>query len=452
MIARFKMARLGIFVSVVVILLTGMINNVFAFDLTQWKYQAKVTVEDGTGQYCMLVLTPDIYNAARSDLGDLRLVDSDGEQIPYVLAKPTDITEKQNYRPVIINRSTGAGKAAMITLDFEKQVTKNSIEVETGGNNFRRAVKVEGSNDNIDFFTLVEQAYVFAVSFDMRFEQIDLPSNDYRYLRITVLPMATEEKSPVINEVKAFKIGENPAERQTLEMAPIEHSEDEKNNSSIYIYDLAFCRLPVSEIELDIAEDSFYRYVTIEGRDAEKRQVKIDSEDNRQRFKEVEVSWQKIINGTIYKYTSADGQKHENLILRIPSGRRVYRYIRITISNYDDKPVVVNSASANMIAHQIIFENMDNTAPILYVGSEPARVPRYDLSRRLSNPLQVNAAMAKLSGITSNPLFGQAEQKPAAWTERHKMLLLIVMVIVALVLGGFIFKSFKSIQSEQAQN
>jgi len=45
------MARLGIFVSVVVILLTGMINNVFALDLTQWKYQAKVTVEDGTGQY-----------------------------------------------------------------------------------------------------------------------------------------------------------------------------------------------------------------------------------------------------------------------------------------------------------------------------------------------------------------------------------------------------------------
>jgi hypothetical protein len=444
------MTRSIIFAPVMVMLLTGMVSDVSAFDLTQWKYQAAVTVEDGTGEYCSLTLTPDIYNAARDDLGDVRLVDTDGEQIPYVPAKPKDITERQEYRPGVINRSTGADKAAMITLDFGKQVIKNSIEVETGGNNFRRAVKVEGSNDNTEFFTLVENAYVFALSFDRRFEQIDLPTNDYRYLRITVLPMATEDKVPVVDEVRTFKIGENFAERQALEMAPIEHSEDEKNNSSIYIYDLAFCRLPVSEIELDIADDSFYRYVTIAGRDAEKRKVKIDSEDNRQRFREVDVSWERMINGTIYRYISADGQKHENLLLRIPSDTRVYRYIRITISNYDDKPVIVNSASANMIAHKIIFAKKDNAAPILYVGSESVLAPQYDLARRLSNPLQVQASVAKLGGITSNPLFGQAGQKPAAWTERHKVLLLIVMVIVILVLGGFIFKSFKSIQSEQA--
>ncbi|OHB63595.1 MAG: hypothetical protein A2168_05335 [Planctomycetes bacterium RBG_13_50_24] len=446
------MARSAIFAPVMVILLTGMVNNVFAFDLTQWKYQAVVTVEDSTDQYCGFVLTPDIYNLARGDLGDIRLVETNGEQIPYVLAKPKDITERQEYRPGVINRSTGAEKAAMVTLDFGKQVIKNSIGVETGGNNFRRAVKVEGSNDNTEFFTLVEHAYVFAVSFDRRFEQIDLPPNDYRYLRVTVLPMATEEQVPVVNEVRAFKVGESLAERQTLEMALIEHSEDEKSNSSIYIYDLAYCRLPVSEIELDIADDSFYRYVTIAGRDAEKLKVKIDSEDNRQRFREVDVGWERIINGTIYRYTSADGQEHENLILRIPSDTRVYRYIRITISNYDDKPVIVNSASANMIAHKIIFEKKDNAAPILYVGSESAMAPQYDLKRKLNNPFQVKAAMAKLSGIASNPLFEQAGQKPAAWTEKHKILLLIVMIIVALVLGGFIFKSFKSIQSEQIQS
>jgi hypothetical protein len=105
-----------------------------------------------------------------------------------------------------------------------------------------------------------------------------------------------------------------------------------------------------------------------------------------------------------------------------------------------------------MTAHKIIFEKKDNAELILYVGSESVRAPQYDLARMLSNPLQVEALVAKLSGITSNPLYGQAEEKLAAWTERHKVLLLIVMVIVVLVLGGFIFKSFKSIQSEQAQN
>ncbi|MHC4593534.1 MAG: hypothetical protein ACYS19_01145 [Planctomycetota bacterium] len=70
----------------------------------------------------------------------------------------------------------------------------------------------------------------------------------------------------------------------------------------------------------------------------------------------------------------------------------------------------------------------------------------------MSDPLQVEARVVKLSAITDNPLFGQVEQKPIPWTERHPVLLLIIMVGVALVLAGFIFKSFKSIRSEQVEN
>ncbi|GAG07913.1 unnamed protein product, partial [marine sediment metagenome] len=70
----------------------------------------------------------------------------------------------------------------------------------------------------------------------------------------------------------------------------------------------------------------------------------------------------------------------------------------------------------------------------------------------LKNPLEVKARAAKLSGIVDNPLFEEAKGKPLAWTEKHKVLLLIIMVVVVLVLGVFILKSYKSIQSEQAQD
>ena len=436
----------------IVVLLGGMVSSVFALELAGWKYRAEVTIEDGTGEYGRLILTPGIYDAARLDLADIRLLDARGEQVPYVVAKPKDIMDRFKYGPEIINRSTNSDRAAMVTLDFGRKVVKNSIDVETRGNNFRRAVKIEGSNDNVEFFTLVEKAYVFAVSYNRRFEQVDLPANDYRYLRISVLPMAEGEKSPAINEVRAFKVEKKFVERQPVQMLQMEHSEDEKSSSSIYVYDLAYRRLPVSEIELDVADDSFYRYVTLEGRDAATRKVKVDSEDNRQRFREVEVRWERIISDTIYRYTTADGKKWEKLVLRLPSERRVYRYLKITVKNYDDKPVTVRSASAKMIAHKIVFAAKDNAAATLYVGSESARTPRYDLKQRLSHPLQVKARVAKLSNITDNPLFGQAEAKPLAWTEKHRVLLLIIMVAVVLVLGWFILKSFKSIRSEQVQN
>ena len=200
------MTKSRILAIAIIVLLFGLLRTAFAFEITKWKYRAKVIIENGTSKYYTLALTPETYNAARLDLGDIRLVNTNGEQVPYVLLKPQDITEKQIYKPAVINRSTHKDKTAVVTLDFGKQTIKNSFEVITQGDNFRRAVKIEGSNDNVEFFTLVENAYTFAVRYNTRFEQVDLPANDYRYLRISVWPMATEGKNPVIEEVRAFKI------------------------------------------------------------------------------------------------------------------------------------------------------------------------------------------------------------------------------------------------------
>jgi len=232
----------------------------------------------------------------------------------------------------------------------------------------------------------------------------------------------------------------------------VEHSENEKSKSSIYIYDLAYRHLPVSEIELGVADNAFYRCVTVDGRDAATRKVKVDSEDNRQRFKEVEVRWERIVSDTIYRYTEADGKKREKLILRIPSSRRVYRYLKIAVRNYDDRPLTVNSASAKMIAENIVFAAQGDVASALYVGAKSATKPQYDLARRLSLPLQVKARVARLGGITDNPLFGKVEPRTLAWTEKHKVLLWIIMGAVVVVLAGFILKSFKSIQTKEVQS
>lgn len=436
--------------------LVGMANSAFAFDTTKWKYRAEITIESGTEEYCRLALTPEVYNAARIDLGDIRLADGNGRQVPYVIVKPQDTVERQQYKPAVINRSTSADKAALVTLDFGEKIIKNSIDVITQGSSFRRSVRIEGSNDNVEFFTLVQRAYVFAVGPNKRFEKIDLPTNDYRYLRITVWPMTDETVSPVIEEVRTFKVVRQFAKRQTVEMATIEHQEDEKAKSSIYVYDLAYRRLPISEIELDVAGDSFYRFVTLEGRDQAKQKVKLDSEDNRERFTEVEVPWERITSDTIYKYIEPSGQKREKPVLQIPAGKNAYRYLKIEISNYDDEPVVVKAASAKIIADQMVFPSPvrdtayeSNARITFYVGSASEGPPRYDIRDRLRNPSELKTNAAILSGIAENTLFREAGEKPAPWTERHQVLLLIAMAAVVLVLGSFILKSFKSIRNEQ---
>jgi hypothetical protein len=435
---------------VTVILLISTTENVFALELAEWQYRCRINLSgDNAEKYTKVDITPEIYDIAKLGLLDIRIIDSSQQQIPYLLTRPKDIDKKHKYAPRVINRSTDDKSGSLATLDFGKQTIKNCIEVETGGNNFRRAVKVEGSNDNVTFFTLVEQGFIFAVDNkkSSRFSNIDLPVNDYRYLRIAVEPMGTEKKRPVINEIRAFKREKKPAAKTTAEMVRVNHTEDEKKKLSIYEYDLRFRNLPVSEIQLDIADESFYRHITVEGRNAATRKVKLDSEDNRERYREVEEYWKNLICNTIYRYISSDGKKHEKTSLPIPSGRQAYRYLKITVRNYDDRPLKLETASAKMIPHQIMFDADSSFNGWLYVGCKSAASPRYDITYKMTKPSEIDAASAKLSPIADNPLFGKFEQKLQPWTERHKVLLLTIMAAVALVLGGFILKSFKSIQT-----
>ena len=110
----------------------------------------------------------------------------------------------------------------------------------------------------------------------------------------------------------------------------------------------------------------------------------------------------------------------------------------------------VDSIAASMLAAKLIFPRGNSRAITLYVGAESMFAAKYDLEYTLRNPEQIKTSTAQLSSLADNPLFGKkAETIP--WTEKHKALLLIALGAVVLVLGGFIFKSFKSIQRTQGQ-
>ncbi|OHB50637.1 MAG: hypothetical protein A2Y10_02115 [Planctomycetes bacterium GWF2_41_51] len=378
-------------------------------------------------------------------MSDIRIIDANGLQVPYIIARPHDITSRSRFSLAVINRSTNSQNASLITLDFGSQLIKNSLDVITDGISFRRAVKIEGSNDNINFFTVVNEAFVFAVDDRKfsRFNEIDMPANDYRYLRITVYPMPDEKNAPVINDVQTFISENKPAPRTIIAITGTNHIEDQKENISIYEYDLGFKNLPVSEIQLTFADQSFYRQVSIEGRNAVKRRVKIHSEDNRERFEDVNETWNYITGSVVYRYVSSDGKEHHNTTLPISSA---YRYLRLTIRNYDDRPLKLLSAYAEMIPHRLIFSKAGSTSPLsLYVGSQSASKPQYDIVQKLSNPLEVSTTPAIAEMITDNPLFAKEAQKPVPWTEKHRTMLLIALIAVVSIVGLYMLKSFKSI-------
>lgn len=428
-----------------------LISNAFAIDLKDWKYVSQISFAESS-EYYSLELTPQIYDLANKDLSDVRIIDANGLQVPYIIVRPHDIARRTRFSPTVINRSTTPQNASLLTLDFGLQLIKNSLDVITQGTSFRRAVKIEGSNDNINFFTVVDQAFIFAVEDKnfSRFNEIEMTANDYRYLRVTVFPMSEEKVAPVINDVQSFINENKPAPRTTIAIAAENHIEDQNENLSIYEYDLGYKNLPISEIQLSFADLSFYRQVTIEGRNIAKRRVEIQSEDNRQRFEDVNEPWNYITSSVVYRYISSDGKDRHNTTLPISSA---YRFLRFAIRNYDDRQLKLLSAYAEMTPHRLIFSSQDFSSPLsLYIGCQSASKPQYDIVQKLNDPLEVALAPAIAEMITDNPLFAKSAPKPIPWTEKHKTVLLIVLIAIVLLVGLYMLKSFKPIeQASQEQ-
>src|SRR4029077_15685420 len=137
---------------------------------------------------------------------DVRLYDSSGHEIPYVLRVRREMDTSNAYTAREFNRSFESG-AIQASYDLgEQPQTHNEVEVDTAGNNFRRLVDVQGSADGAQWSNLVTGASIFRFSSAGRSaaqQSVMYPVSRYRYLRIRVArDPQVDEAAPVLNAVR----------------------------------------------------------------------------------------------------------------------------------------------------------------------------------------------------------------------------------------------------------
>ena len=112
----------------------------------------------------VLTLDREVYERARPDLGDLRVVDETGAHAPYLLDRVGSDPEPTFRAPVAFNRVFVRGRSASVTLDLREPMLKSELVLSLPGDDFRRRVKVEGRNKHErSWTTITDGAYVFAV-------------------------------------------------------------------------------------------------------------------------------------------------------------------------------------------------------------------------------------------------------------------------------------------------
>jgi hypothetical protein len=381
-------------------------------------------------------LDRDVYERARRDLGDLRVHDDQGRQVPYLLESAREAGEPAPRQPRLLNRAFVRGESSSATLDFGGPVLKSALVLSLSGDNFRRRVSVEGRNRHDDRWeTLTDGAYVFAVPppAAARYETVPLPENNFQMLRITVFD-GPDEREPVAIHGAWVRPLERRRPREQQASLPLRVAEDARAHETLVVVDLGARHQPFRALALDVADPQFFRGVAVEAREEPR------PEGRRRSSAAVEPYWRSLGEGTIYRYDE-DGRHHEQLRLEA-SGRE--RMLRLRIRNRDDRPLQLRGIAVLTPVERLVFQAEAGRHYTLSYGSDALDAPVYDVARTVGDPA---IWIAQASEARLEAPLRRAEAPRESWTERHPALVWAALATLVALLGTITWRALRAAEA-----
>ncbi len=373
-------------------------------------------------------LDREIYEGARSDLGDVRVLDDAGGLVPFLLDRGEASAPRTDVVAAVRNQGWRADGAATAVLDFADRVHKTRLRLALSGENFRRRVTVEGSDDGGQWATVVDEAWVFAVpgSEAARYETMALPENDFPLLRVTVHPGEGERGRVVVTGAVIPAVAE-PPRRDAVLRPTWTRAEDAHGRETWLTLDLGARHQPFHAIDLDVADERFFREARVDAR----RETSSGSGP---------LSWVELGRGAIYRLEHG-GRRRECLRLDV-SGRE--RVLRVRLRNGDDRPLELRGVGVRAPLERVAFEAAAGRSYRLAYGAPRELSPSFDLALTAGDPGAWAAAAVDV------PLAAARRRGPAAsaapWTERHPALLWGGLLAVVAALGLLTWRALRQVE------
>jgi hypothetical protein len=372
-----------------------------------------------------VVLDRHVYEGAREDLGDLRILGAGGTDVPYVLDRGRG-DQRPEVRPRMRNRGHNRDRSATVVLDFGARFDKDRIALGLSGGNFRRRVQVEGTDDGESWITLVEEGWVFAVPGPppARYETVSLPRNDFPLLRVTVHPGQGERTRLEILE--AWVPAGGLRERRLRTISPgWSRAAEARPGETWLTLDLGARHQPFEAVVLEVADERFFREVRTEIR----RDVESISRDG----PGWPPQWDPLGHDVIFRLETGGDERAKTRI----DARGRSRGVRVRILNGDDRPLTLDNVWVRVPVERMVFDAEADGDYRLVYGSPDLDAPDYDLARTLDEDPEV--ALATLGPPVRRPF--AADVLP--WSERHPALLWTGLLVVVAVLAFVTWRALR---------
>jgi len=345
-------------------------------------------------------LDSDVYADTRDNFSDVRLLDGNGAEVPYVLRKAVALRSRttQEFRPVQNPEARPLDDGGLeITFYLgpeQHRLRPDGVRLVSPLKDFEHRMRVFVSRDGEEWELVVDNGLIFDYTrfMDVRSVSLDLPQGggeDFpRHFRIVIDDVTQEQRTELMQLTRQLVGDEETsrAESTTIRSQPFRinrievwshvtreevasdretfypltnlrvEQDDEEQRTLVYVDS---SREPLTKFRLETPTRNFSRTVQVEG---------FDERGTRER-------WRALGSATLSRIDFRE-LKRENLEISIPA-TRLTQY-RLTIENRDSQPLEVTGVRARGLIYELVFLAEPEGKYQLVYGNSNLDTPRYD--------------------------------------------------------------------------
>ncbi|WP_372752447.1 DUF3999 family protein [Labilibaculum sp.] len=314
-----------------------------------------------TNQWHKIELPNEIFAKLSLDLTDLRIIgitaNQDTIEAPYLIQTTKNKPIIKELDCQLLNQSYHENEY-FFTLKVPTKSSVNHIQLNFEQKNFDWRIKIQGSHDQQNWYTLVNNYRILAIQNDQnsyQYTELNFPKADYLYYRITI----TSEEKPVLASAKISLSDLEIGKYQSYPIKKIHQSNNKKKQESVIDIDLEFPVL-LSDLQINIKSNfDYYRNCRI-----------LYALDSIQTEKGWTQNYQSIATGILNSFEKNtfqfDAIWTQHLILRI--------------DNQDNQPLQIQSITAKGYHYELIARFTNTAHYFLCYGNQKLSNPQYDLA------------------------------------------------------------------------
>ncbi len=387
----------------------------------EFKFKYQRTLEGVNDTWHTINIPTDAYSKLNSDFSDVRIIgilaNGDTIEVPYILKTKADKYDNQLVDFSLINQVKKKG-IYYYTFKLRAPQVVNTLELSFNKANFDWLVTLEGSHNQQEWFTILEQSRIVGIknkNTSYKYTTLEFKEISYAYLRIK-LPSKLDPqfKKATMEQKRVIKgLYNSPA------ISSFKVMEDDKQNETNILVSLNKM-MPISFIKVLVTDSiNYYRPIKVE--------YAIDSIKNNTGWHYL---YKHLFNATLSSLHKA-GHNFSNQVLK---------HIKITIDNKDNEPLNYAGVKLHGNPHHLITRFSKPATYYLVYGNAQGYVPTYDITRFQEN---IPATITALNVGQERRV--EEEKKivqEALFT--NSIWLWVVMITVILLLGWFSIKMLKN--------